>query len=163
MISQTIFFFEEEKPFQTTIFTGSKGQGMLVTDDKTTYTPLRSNMLNSARILWWYNYLGGFIEPTDNRSMILVIYVFNILSMNCMNLYTNSISFYFQLNPAHVYQFSSVTQLCPTLCNPMNCSTPGLPVGEGSGTPLQYSCLENPRTEESGRLQSMGSLRVGHE
>ena len=25
-------------------------------------------------------------------------------------------------------QFISVTQLCPTLCNPMNCSTPGLPV-----------------------------------
>ena len=25
-------------------------------------------------------------------------------------------------------QFSSVTQLCPTLCNPMNCSTPGFPV-----------------------------------
>ena len=25
-------------------------------------------------------------------------------------------------------QFSSVTQLCPTLCNPMNHSTPGLPV-----------------------------------
>ena len=26
------------------------------------------------------------------------------------------------------HQFSSVTQSCPTLCNPMNCSTPGLPV-----------------------------------
>ena len=25
-------------------------------------------------------------------------------------------------------QFSSVTQLCPTLCDPMNCGTPGLPV-----------------------------------
>ena len=25
-------------------------------------------------------------------------------------------------------QFSSVTQSCPTLCYPMNCSTPGLPV-----------------------------------
>ena len=25
-------------------------------------------------------------------------------------------------------QFSSVAQLCQTLCNPMNCSTPGLPV-----------------------------------
>ena len=25
-------------------------------------------------------------------------------------------------------QFSSVTHLCPTLCDPMNCSTPGLPV-----------------------------------
>ena len=26
------------------------------------------------------------------------------------------------------FSFSSVTQSCPTLCNPMNCSTPGLPV-----------------------------------
>ena len=26
------------------------------------------------------------------------------------------------------YQFSSVTQSCPILCNPMDCSTPGLPV-----------------------------------
>ena len=37
-----------------------------------------------------------------------------------------------------------------------------IPSGEGNGTPLQYSCLENPWTEEPGRLQSMGSLRVGH-
>ena len=28
----------------------------------------------------------------------------------------------------HRVQFSSVTQSCPTLCNPMNHSTPGLPV-----------------------------------
>ena len=28
----------------------------------------------------------------------------------------------------HSIQFSSVTQLCPTLCDPMDCSTPGLPV-----------------------------------
>ena len=27
-----------------------------------------------------------------------------------------------------VFQFSSVTQSCPTLCNPMNPNTPGLPV-----------------------------------
>ena len=32
-----------------------------------------------------------------------------------------------------------------------------------NGTPLQYSCLENPMTEEPGGLQSMGSLRVGHD
>ena len=25
-------------------------------------------------------------------------------------------------------QFSSVAQSCPTLCDPMNCSTPGFPV-----------------------------------
>ena len=27
-----------------------------------------------------------------------------------------------------IHQFSSVAQLCPTLCDPMDCSTPGLPV-----------------------------------
>ena len=36
----------------------------------------------------------------------------------------------------------------------------GAAPGEGNGTPLQYSCLENPWTEEPGRLQSMGSRRV---
>ena len=32
------------------------------------------------------------------------------------------------LNLASSVQFSSAAQSCPTLCNPMNCSTPGLPV-----------------------------------
>ena len=35
--------------------------------------------------------------------------------------------------------------------------------GEGNGNPLQYSCLEIPWTEEPGRLQTMGSQRVGHD
>ena len=35
--------------------------------------------------------------------------------------------------------------------------------GEGNGNPLQDSCLENPVTEEPGRLQSMGWQRVGHD
>ena len=35
--------------------------------------------------------------------------------------------------------------------------------GEGNGTPLQYSCLENPMDGEPGRLQSMGPWRVGHD
>ena len=30
--------------------------------------------------------------------------------------------------PKDSVQFSSASQLCPTLCDPMNCSTPGLPV-----------------------------------
>ena len=28
--------------------------------------------------------------------------------------------------------------------------------GEGTGNPLQYSCLENPMDKEPGRLQSVG-------
>ena len=35
--------------------------------------------------------------------------------------------------------------------------------GEGNGNPLQYSCLENPWTEEPGGLQSVGCQRVGHD
>ena len=36
--------------------------------------------------------------------------------------------FFFTLIRISSVQFSSFTQLCPTLCDPMNCSTPGLPV-----------------------------------
>ena len=35
--------------------------------------------------------------------------------------------------------------------------------GEGNGTPLRYSCLKIPWTEEPGGLQSMASLRVGYD
>ena len=35
--------------------------------------------------------------------------------------------------------------------------------GEDNGTPLQYLAWKIPWMEEPGRLQSMGSLRVGHE
>ena len=35
--------------------------------------------------------------------------------------------------------------------------------GGGNGNLLQYSCWEIPSTEEPGRLQSMGSERVGHD
>ena len=35
--------------------------------------------------------------------------------------------------------------------------------GEGNGSPLQYSCLENPMDRGVWWLQSMGSQRVGHD
>ena len=35
----------------------------------------------------------------------------------------------FQISDSsYTYQFSSVTQSCPTLCNPIDCRTPSLPV-----------------------------------
>ena len=36
------------------------------------------------------------------------------------------------------FQFSSVAQLCPTLCDPMNRSTPGLPVAQLCPAQLLY-------------------------
>ena len=35
--------------------------------------------------------------------------------------------------------------------------------GGGHGNPLQYFCLENPWTDEPGRLQSLGSQRIRHD
>ena len=35
--------------------------------------------------------------------------------------------------------------------------------GGGNGNPLQYSCPENPWTEELGQLQSIALQRVGHD
>ena len=85
-------------------------------------------------------------------------------------------------------QFSSVAQLCPTLCDPMNRSTPGLPVHHQLleftqthvhrvNTPNLLSFRQEKAVaphsstlawkihghEEPGKLQSMGSLRVGYD
>ena len=40
---------------------------------------------------------------------------------------------------------------------------PGRSPGEGHGNSLQYSCLDNSMTEESGKLQSMVLQRVRHD
>ena len=48
---------------------------------------------------------------------------------NVFIIFTTVLVIFSQLSFLHTsVQFSSVAQLCPTLCNPMNCSTPGLPV-----------------------------------
>ena len=39
-------------------------------------------------------------------------------------------------------QFSSVDQSCPTLCDPMNCSMPGLPVHRQSRSPPKLMSIE---------------------
>ena len=44
------------------------------------------------------------------------------------SLFRSSTHFKIQLINVSSVQFSSVTQSCPTLCDPMNSSTPGLPV-----------------------------------
>ena len=67
-------------------------------------------------------------------------WVFSILNMlmvfNCLapleSMETNSS----RITKSH--QFSSVTQSCPTLCNPMDCNTPGFPV--------YHQLLELPQT-----------------
>ena len=40
-------------------------------------------------------------------------------------------------------QIRSVTQSCPTLCNPVNCSTPGLPVHHQLQSSLRLTSVES--------------------
>ena len=48
--------------------------------------------------------------------------------MTWNNLVRPTLSFFIWNTEIIIIQFSSVSQSCPTLCNPMNCNTPGLPV-----------------------------------
>ena len=57
-------------------------------------------------------------------------------------------------------QFSSVAQSCPTLWDPMNCSTRAEKAMAPHSSTLAWKI---PWMEEPGRLQSMESLGVGHD
>ena len=46
------------------------------------------------------------------------------------------------LSLSYICHFSSVTQSCPTLCDPMDCSTPGLPVHHNSQSLYKLMSIE---------------------
>ena len=50
------------------------------------------------------------------------------LAFVVLQIYLSNPSLGGEFLPCQLLQFSSVTQLCPTLCDPMSCSMPGLPV-----------------------------------
>ena len=64
-----------------------------------------------------------------------------------------------------IIQFSSVTQLCPTLYNPMNRSTPGLPVhrvGDAiqASHPLSSPSPPAPNPSQHQSLSNVSTLRM---
>ena len=62
---------------------------------------------------------GAFLE--FHFYLFIMFLVYHFIVFNCYSRYTVCVYIY-------IYQFSSGAQSCPTLCDPMNCSTPGLPV-----------------------------------
>ena len=79
----------------------------------------------------------GKPKITGVGSLSLLHWVFPTQELNRCLLHCRWILYQlsYQGSPKHTkmlhnasHQFSSVAQSCPTLCNPMNCSTPGLPV-----------------------------------
>ena len=67
-------------------------------------------------------YWSGLPLPSLKYAIILVIFVIIIMRKITKLSCKNALSSYYDC------YFSSVAQLCPTLCDPMNRSTPGLPV-----------------------------------
>ena len=61
-----------------------------------------------------FSFLWAYRNTID--VCILTLYLKTLLNSNYNNLSGNAL------------QFSSVAQSCPTLCDPMDCSTPGFPV-----------------------------------
>ena len=90
----------------------------------------------------WFLYLNYFLHISNfsgvvySKSMDISLDKFIIISAILLNSFdgkNNSLIPIYLCNMYMTYkqlmcQFSSVTQLCPTLCDPMNRSTPGLPV-----------------------------------
>ena len=77
---------------------------------------------NTATISWT-NWASRLIINKNSNCFFLELPVSGLVSYAAVIINTHS-SYYYSQN----FQFSSVTQLCPTLCDPMNRSTPGLPV-----------------------------------
>ena len=77
-----------------------------------------------------------FLPPLKGDGTSSILYLRHLASFTLCNHKTsfshhivNSLGVkYVYFVPSGSVQFSSVTQSCPTLCDPMNCSTPGLPV-----------------------------------
>ena len=61
--------------------------------------------------------------PTNNNSLLNVYYLPTVKHLIILYYYIR-----WKLLLPYPVQFSSVTQLCPTLCDPTNCSMPGLSV-----------------------------------
>ena len=125
----------------------------------------------------------------DQRNIITWIYKFIFILLlsyvafviNALKNHIHSVVFTIQtkvkcLKYLRNIQFSSITQSCLTLYDPMDCSTPGLPVyhqlPEFTQTHVHWEKAMATHSstlawkiawmEQPGRLQSMGLLRVGH-
>ena len=96
----------------------------------------------------WLNdiILGKTLQHTESTQYVLAVFVWGRIFAN------------------HILQWwaSLVVQMVknmPTMPETWVQFLSGRSLGEGNGNPFQDSCLENPMTEQPGRLQSLGSQK----
>ena len=85
--------------------------------------------------MYWFKRL---LESKDN--FVIVITGMELIQLeDCSDL----LNFFPPKLDKVAVQFSSVAQLCPTLCNPMDCSTPGFFVLHISWSLLKFMSIES--------------------
>ena len=91
---------------------------------------MHSSSVYSFHLFCFYNVFSlSFIVPFFGLDIPLISPIFLKISLIVPLLLFSSISLHCSLKKAYFYiHFSSVAQSCLTLCDPMNHSTPGLPV-----------------------------------
>ena len=97
--------------------------------------------MDLSGIYWWkcHKNLDGICSNNNNIVLLL---------QDCQNYEQKpfTVLLYYRFNDCRMYssaQFSPVTQSCPTLCDPMNRSTPGLPVHHQLPDSLKFSSFES--------------------
>ena len=78
-------------------------------------------IINGIIFLVFLSHSLLFVYKNATNFCVFIMYLLSLL-----NSFFNSK--FFLVAPFSSVQFSSVAQSCPTLCDPMNSSTPGLPV-----------------------------------
>ena len=69
-------------------------------------------------VFFVFPFMPTICQP-GSYCLVTCLYLFSL------NLHVDEVTNHTEMRSV---QFSSVAQSCPTLCDPMNCSTPGLPV-----------------------------------
>ena len=114
------------------------------------YSGLISFMIIWLDLLAVQGTLKSLLQHHSSKTSILQWFN-SIQSLSCVRLFATPwtiacqapLSMGFLQARISSVQFSSVTQLCLTLCEPMDCSTPGLPVLTNSQSLLKLTSIES--------------------
>ena len=82
---------------------------------------------SSGLLLQFWSFLFPYINTCSLKNVMAILIGIAFGSMTILTILILPIQDH-EMHFCNSVQFSSVSQSCPTLCNPMNRSTPGLPV-----------------------------------
>ena len=115
---------------------------LFVMNGSTPYRPFGRVLFSSVGVYWfialyyyqdiakWFRYFFRLVPIIGYFKIVKssLCYIVNPCCPSILYIMYLLIRYLWFIPIPFSFRFSSVTQSCPTLCDPMNCSTPGLPV-----------------------------------